>query len=90
MVNVFEQGQRGWSACSDVTTIGQDERQETWRAVSGTMRIDLSPAGARDSAANPVRATIQIDDAEFRGPAGTSRAAQPIKVSAVAVGGPVP
>ena len=89
VVNVFEQGQRGWSACSDVTTIGQDQNQETWRAVSGTMRIDLSPAGARDGAASPVRATIQIDDAEFRGPAGTSRAAQPIKVSAVAVG-PVP
>ena len=90
VVNVFEQGQRGWSACSDVAMIDQDERQETWRAVSGTMRIDcyrLARATApRIQCGQQSRSTTPNSEAR-PAPAG---AARPIKVSAVAIGGPVP
>jgi hypothetical protein len=89
VVNVFDRPQRDWSVCSDVTVIEEGQRRETWRAVSGTIRIQLPQSGT--GGVDQHRASVQIDNAEFQGTDGTnSRPTQPIQLSAVAVGGPVP
>ena len=88
VVKVFDRPQRDWSVCSDVTAREQGERQETWRAVSGTLHIELPRS--TDQGTNRYRASIRIDDAEFVGPGGAnSRSSRPITVSAVAVPSPI-
>jgi hypothetical protein len=87
VVTVFDRPQRDWSVCSDVESIEQGERRETWRAVSGILHIRLPQANT--NGASHYRASIRIDNAEFSGPGGaSSRPLQPITLSAVATPGP--
>jgi TPR repeat protein len=85
-VDVFERPQRSWDFCTDVG--GNDwGRRERWRAVAGTVTIELGPPGLRARQPFKYRATIQIDGAECVGPTGVRiRSSQPIRVTAF-VGG---
>jgi len=89
--DVFDRPQRNWAFCTDVIVREEGPnatRQGTWRAVTGTVTIQLSAPGIRAGNPNQYRATIQIDNAEFLGPTGDIvRAAKPIRVTAVAGAG---
>jgi hypothetical protein len=68
--------------CTDVGMGPVDE--QTWRAVRGTITIELSPPGV--TARNPAlyRATIRIEGAEFVGAGGKRvRQSNPIVISAL-------
>jgi hypothetical protein len=76
--------------CSDVghgTETGPGALDETWRAVSGTITIELSPPGVRARSPQLYRATVRISGAEFvNGSGARVRQTQPIALSAI-VGG---
>lgn len=83
VADVYERAQREWKFCTDSTE--SSVRQETWRAVGGTVTIQLSAPGRRAGDPQQYRATVQIDNAEFVNGAGqTVRSPQPIKLTAVA------
>lgn len=86
VTEVFERPRR-WGRCDQVQTIPEGEQQETWRAVGGTMTIQLSRPGI--SARNPeqYRTTVQIDNAEFMGSTG-ARVRAPRSIRMTAVTGP--
>ena len=83
VADVFERPQRQWGFCTDAGDTSV--RHETWRAVAGTITIQLSAPGLRAEAPNRYRATIQIENAEFMNPAGALiRSSRPIRLTAVA------
>ncbi len=85
LADVYDRPQRRWRFCTDFIAHQEGERQETWRAVGGTVTIQLSEPGVRAGNPNQYRATVQIDNAEFMGPSGERvRAARPIRLTAVA------
>jgi hypothetical protein len=61
-VHVFHRALRSWPFCTDV---GQryDVPPELWRAVGGTVTIEVSRT--TDGRALPMRATVRIDGSEF-------------------------
>ena len=84
IADVFDRPQ-GQRFCTDAIAIPEGTRQETWRAVAGTVSIQLSEPGIRARNPQQYRATIQIDNAEFLGPTGaTVKAPRPIRLTAVA------
>lgn len=81
-VHMYDRPLRQSPFCTDVS-VGPVEEQ-TWRAVRGTITIELSPPGvtARDPAF--YRATIRIEGGEFVGPGGRRvRQSNPIVISAL-------
>ena len=83
VADVYERPQRQLRFCYDVSD--GSVRQETWRAIAGTMTIQLSPPGMRAQDPQRYKATVQIDNAEFVNAAGQSvRPQQPIRLTAVA------
>ena len=76
--------------CSDVgkpILPGPAGLDETWRAVAGTITIELSPPGVRARSPRLYRASIRLTNAEFvNGSGARVRQAQPITLSAI-VGG---
>jgi hypothetical protein len=84
LADVFDRPQQS-GRCDHTVLREEGYRQETWRAVAGTMRIQLSAPGVRAQHPRQYRATIQIDGAEFSGPTGERvRASKPIRLTAVA------
>jgi hypothetical protein len=82
--NVFDRPQQS-GLCDNPLVREEGYRQETWRAVAGTMRIEVSAPGVRAQHPRQYRATIQIEGAEFSGPTGQRvRAAKAISLTAVA------
>jgi hypothetical protein len=72
-VHVFGRARRSWPFCTDVGEFGLEE--ETWKAVAGTVTIELSPTG--------VDARVRIVGAELRSTAGVRvKQVQPIVLSA--------
>jgi Sel1 repeat-containing protein len=72
-VHVFGRARRSWPFCTDVGEFGLEE--ETWKAVAGTVTIELSPTG--------VDARVRIVGAEFLSTAGVRvKQVQPIVLSA--------
>lgn len=83
VAGVYERAQRQWKFCADGGA--GDASQESWRAVGGTVTIQLSPQGVRAGNPQQYRATVQIDNAEFVNGAGqVVRAPQPIRLTAIA------
>jgi hypothetical protein len=81
-VHVYDQAQRGFEFCTDVgRVLGPDSIEpEIWRAVAGTITIELSPTRIR----TPRRATITLSDVTQRNSAGaTVRITRPVKLTAV-------
>jgi hypothetical protein len=84
VADVYDRAQ-GQRFCTDAIVIPEGTRQETWRAVGGTVSVQLSEPGVRARNPQQYRTTIQIDNAEFLGPDGTTvRAPRPIRLSAIA------
>ena len=69
IADVYEYPQRG-PYCSNPSVISGTP-PSTWRAVGGTLTIQLAPPGPVQGSRG-YRATIQLDNAEFVGPTGVS------------------
>lgn len=84
---VYDMPQRSFGFCSDVTAgpAPGSPGPEVWRAVAGTIAIELSPPGIR--AHNPVlrRATVTLSHIVLRNAAGaTVSVPGPVRLAAVA------
>ena len=62
VLHVYPQPRRSWPFCTDVPIRGE---QETWRAIGGTVTIELTARGVSPRQPNLYRATIRIVGAEF-------------------------
>lgn len=84
-VFVYEAAQRQFDFCSDVKMAqGPDSvGPELWRAVAGTVTIELSPSGiARNPRAQ--RATVTLNNLVLRNEAGTVvKVSRPVRLSAI-------
>lgn len=81
-IHLFEVPRTLDSFCSDARSI-DGSREEIWRAIGGSMTIQLGPAGVHARAPWERRATIEILGAEFVGPSGQRvRATRPITITA--------
>lgn len=88
-VYIYDASQHQFSFCSDVVMPkGSESREpEMWRAVAGTVTIELSPPGIRARAPHLRRATVTLSNVVLRNATGTAvRVAGPITLTAV-VGG---
>jgi hypothetical protein len=77
---VYDAPQRRFNFCTDVIIREQDSIEpEVWRAVAGTISIELSPPGARGP-----RATVTLSNVVLRNSAGTTvTVSRPVKLSAI-------
>lgn len=72
-----------WGLCTDVQGLQHGDEDETWRAVSGRLTIQIAPPGIRVSQPWLYRASIRISGAEFVGPTGTRvRLSGPVTMTA--------
>ena len=89
-IHVYARARRSFPFCTDVLTPpteGPFGLDESWRAVSGTLTIQLSPPGIRAQAPQQRRATVSLTDAVFVNQAGARvRQTRPIVLRAI-VGG---
>jgi hypothetical protein len=82
VVHLYPQPRRSWPFCTDIG--GPERQEETWRAVGGTVTIELSPPGVRARAPYMYRATIRIVGAEFVNSSGARvKQVQPITLTAI-------
>lgn len=83
MVHVFENLRRPWPPfCNDVGV--REAPPERWRAISGTVTIELSTPGVNKRAPFMYRATVRITGAEFvNATGGRTRQTVPLTLTAV-------
>jgi hypothetical protein len=83
VAHLYPQPRRSWPFCTDFIVLpGMPE--ETWRAIGGTVTIELSAPGVRVRQPNLQRATIRINGAEFVNGSGVRvRQVQPITLTAL-------
>jgi hypothetical protein len=85
--HVYERPQRQWPFCGEhhVRIAGTPSMvSETWRAVEGTLAIELSPPGVRARTPHLRRATLRITGAEFVNQSGVRiRQRRPIVLTAL-------
>jgi hypothetical protein len=70
-VYVYATARRQFHFCSDVRPVPDSMGPETWRAVAGTVTIELSPPGIRARARHRRRATVILSNVVLRSPTGT-------------------
>jgi hypothetical protein len=89
-IHVYARPKRGFPYCTDVGSgpdSGPGGLDETWRAVAGTITIQLSPPGIRAQSPSLYRATLSLTNAVFVNASGARvRQTRPIALTAV-VGG---
>jgi hypothetical protein len=87
-VQVYAVPQHQFSFCSDVVMKESGSMEpERWRAIAGTVTIELSPPGIRAHAPHQRRATVTLRNVMLRNAAGrTVTVAGPITLTAL-VGG---
>ena len=89
VTDVFQHPHGTWGKCTDAVTQVEDEQPQTWRAVAGTLTIQLSRPGISAQRPDQYRTSVQIDNAEFLGPSGERvRSPRPIRMTAVTGQGP--
>jgi hypothetical protein len=78
---VYDAPQRRFNFCTDVIIRAQDSVEpEVWRAVAGTVSIEMSSPGTRSGP----RATVTLTDVVLRNSAGTTvRVSRPVRLSAI-------
>ena len=82
VVHVSDRPLQQSAFCTDV---GQTVTEETWRAVSGRLTVELSPRGVDVRSPSLYRATIRLEGAEFVNGSGRRvRQTAPIVLSALA------
>ena len=70
--HVYATPQRQFSFCSDMVLHESDSiGPERWRAVAGTIGVELSPPGIRARAPHLRRATVTLTDLVLQNSAGT-------------------
>jgi len=84
-VFVYAQPQPQFDFCSDAKVVLPEELgPQTWRAVAGTMTIELSPPGVRARSPHLRRATITLTNLVLRNAAGqTVGLTGPVRLSAL-------
>jgi hypothetical protein len=81
VAQVSDRPRRDWPFCSDVHLVGDEG--ELWRAVAGTITVELSPV-FRVREPETYRAAIRLMGAEFINATGArARQSQPITLSAL-------
>jgi hypothetical protein len=97
VIHVYALPRGNQQFCSDVGSpiaAGPGGLDEAWRAVAGTITIELSPPGVRARSPHLYRATVRLTNGEFvNGSGARVRQSQPITLSAVVggwVGGGLP
>ena len=89
VTDVFQHPHGNGGKCTDAVTQVEDEQPQTWRAVAGTLTIQLSRPGISAQRPDQYRTSVQIDNAEFLGPSGERvRSPRPIRMTAVTGPGP--
>jgi len=84
VTDVFQRPHGTWGKCNDAVMQAEDEQPQTWRAVAGTLTIQLSRPGISAQRPGQYRTSVQIDNAEFVGPSGERvRSPRPIRMTAV-------
>jgi hypothetical protein len=82
-VRVSNHAGRDWRLCSDIRVHETGDEEESWRAVSGLLTIQVDPAGVRVSQPERYRASIRLTGVEFVGPTGNRvRIRRPITLAA--------
>jgi hypothetical protein len=80
---VFATPQRQFDFCSDVR-VREAVEPEMWRAVAGTITIQLSPEGIRARAPHLRRATVTLSNVVLRNAVGTTvRVSGPVRLRAI-------
>ena len=83
---VYDAPQRGFYFCSDVTMppAPGSTGPEIWRAVAGTITIEMSPSGIRAHNPSLRRATVTLSNVVLRNTAGrTVRVSRPVTLTAI-------
>lgn len=82
---VYAAPQHQFDFCSDVRMPEDPSHApETWRAVAGTVNIELSAPGVRANSPHLRRATVTLTDVVLRNSVGTTvRAPRPIRLTAI-------
>jgi hypothetical protein len=82
VVHLYPQPRRSWPFCTDFVNRG--EQEETWRAIGGTVTIELTARGVSPRQPNLYRATIRIVGAEFVNSSGVRvKQVRPIALTAM-------
>jgi hypothetical protein len=81
VVHLYPRPLRSWPFCTDAPIRGE---QETWRAIGGTVTIELTARGVSPRQPNLYRATIRISGAEFVNSSGVRvKQVRPITLTAM-------
>lgn len=81
---VYATPQHRFEFCTDVGRPADSSTPETWRAVAGTVTIELSAPGVRARAPHLRHATVTLSDVVMRNSVGTTvRAPRPIRLTAI-------
>lgn len=83
---VYAASRQEFGFCSDIVmpVSPNSIAPETWRAVAGTVTIDLSPPGVRSHAPHLRRATVTLNNLVLRNAAGTTvTMSRPVRLTAI-------
>ena len=84
--HVYENPQHEFQFCSDVRLLPSPGSigPQIWRAIAGTITIELSPPGIRVRAPHSRRATITLTDVVLQNEAGTTvKVARPVRLTTI-------